>query len=777
MNKPVGKGSGMEWAKLLGDGEFDGITPGKPGDGSSKKKWLDETVPYEKCDYQEIISSPMFRALQDKTQMMALDSTAMTRTRLTHSLEVSGLADLLIPLVNNKYREKRGELRWSRERSDGGGESEEDKARRILVNAGLLHDLGNPPFGHEAEEALGEEVKAWCEGHPDLIPDPVEAVDLSNVQGNSQALRYLIHANPLSKVVSNPTYALAAAITKYTVPSADWNREYESADQVWRHKPGCYMSEHEEMERMWDELGIPMDADGIGRLRHPLAYLLEAVDDISYKTSDCLDAYISGKVGPDDFFCVANALEKKMKERGIAPGGATGAAIGAFKEMGKLADDGGDPLDDLGKFNEIMREMRYSLLYNTADEFVFRHDDIMSGKYHGELLSTNRFTRDIVKQLESFPKKRFYVDFEVRRKREQGKAALRSLFRRCVRCINPEDGRPDYADKAITERLKEYFILAERDGYLAPSDDGAKAYGSPAYRTMRVILDYLSSLTDGYVLKMADVMELIDPMYSRSQQVASSPGSKSIREIDKVADGKDLTMSAEGEGTTKTVYIDKETSEIRIIDFTKGTIEGASLRSWVELSEKEAEVARNHMSATVPDDGAPVVFVDGSFFVKPGEEKPGEDEPYERKGTYGSGIAWYGKPGDKTPESQASITIDVPETDPDFVFMHGGNDGAEAYGPAKVLEKAKADGLKKLTIVYDGAGVCCWALGLWSANKDFSKKLAAAYKEAAVAGVDVTFVHVTAHRKGKHDTEWMKDGNGLVDDLAAYASGKKKRQD
>ena len=169
-------------------------------------------------DYHRIIGSSSFRRLQDKTQVFALDKSDFIRTRLTHSLEVSSFARSLgqniaqYILDNHMDRDFTLETKY--------------EICEILQCAGLIHDIGNPPFGHFGEEA----IRDWfCRKLPGLTfqGQPVTELledqmlqDLYLFEGNAQALRqvtklhFLVNENGM-----NLTYALLNTIIKYPIPS------------------------------------------------------------------------------------------------------------------------------------------------------------------------------------------------------------------------------------------------------------------------------------------------------------------------------------------------------------------------------------------------------------------------------------------------------------------------------------------------------------------------------------------------------------------------------
>ena len=102
-------------------------------------------------DYHRIIVSASFRRLQDKTQVFPLDQSDFIRTRLTHSLEVSSIAKSLGQNICQDILQNGRDDRFD-------WHMKEDVCN-ILQCAGLVHDIGNPPFGHFGESAIREWFK------------------------------------------------------------------------------------------------------------------------------------------------------------------------------------------------------------------------------------------------------------------------------------------------------------------------------------------------------------------------------------------------------------------------------------------------------------------------------------------------------------------------------------------------------------------------------------------------------------------------------------------
>lgn len=188
----------MEWSRLLSTKrERAGGNFAKAGDLRSE---------FEK-DYHRIIGSASFRRLQDKTQVFPLDKSDFVRTRLTHSLEVSSLGKSLGQTIGENILEHR--------KNSGFTPQMKEDISHILECAGLIHDIGNPPFGHFGEIAIREWLErnlpklTFCQKNVSEMFTAQMKQDFFHFEGNAQALRLVTRLHYLvDEHGMNLTYAL-----------------------------------------------------------------------------------------------------------------------------------------------------------------------------------------------------------------------------------------------------------------------------------------------------------------------------------------------------------------------------------------------------------------------------------------------------------------------------------------------------------------------------------------------------------------------------------------
>lgn len=257
--------------------------------GTEKIHDLDGRTAFDN-DYSRIINSTAMRRLQDKAQVFPLKEGDFVRSRLTHSMEVSHFGHSMGLSITKGLIEKK----ILEEIVDTG------KISGILSTAGIVHDFGNPPFGHFGEtiiksyfnnffKKLGYE-DSYQEFEFDLknkqirkkisekleegvhILTKAEIEDLCSYDGNAQTFRILSKLHYLKDENSfNLTYPTLSVVVKYPRLSKDQKKG----------KFGYFLTEQKEYDKIKEDLKL----EG----RHPITFLLEAADDIAYSVADIED--------------------------------------------------------------------------------------------------------------------------------------------------------------------------------------------------------------------------------------------------------------------------------------------------------------------------------------------------------------------------------------------------------------------------------------------------------------------------------------------------------
>ena len=269
----------MNWEQLLSLKRF--------GDTNKRiRKEQDETRLGFEVDYDRVIFSSEFRSLQDKTQVIPLSKTDFVHTRLTHSLEVSVVGRSLGRKVGQKLLEKHPHLQ-----SIHGYQANDFGA--IVAAAALAHDIGNPPFGHSGEKAIGEYFKTGKGSKFKNQLTDKEYQDLCDFEGNANGFKILTESRVGRQGGLRLSYATLGAFMKYPKESLPKKPSKHIADK----KYGFFQSEKEGFQEVAAELGlVNRSKKDLSFSRHPLAYLVEAADDICYTIIDFEDGINLGLI-------------------------------------------------------------------------------------------------------------------------------------------------------------------------------------------------------------------------------------------------------------------------------------------------------------------------------------------------------------------------------------------------------------------------------------------------------------------------------------------------
>lgn len=269
----------MEWTTLISAKRIGRLE--KPEDTIGGPR-----SPFQR-DYDRILFSSAFRRLQDKTQVFPLAKSDYVRTRLTHSLEVSSVGRSLGVMVGDEIIKRHPELETRGITAGDFG--------TIVATACLAHDIGNPPFGHAGESAIQDWFCRSEKGRSYLADNALSTqtrVDFEKFEGNAQGFRVLTRLQFSSQDGGMQlTCAVLGAYTKY--PRAS-DVDKSQAGGISGKKFGFVQQDQPRFEELANELGLIRKGELLAWHRHPLAFLVEAADDICYRIMDVEDGFRSG---------------------------------------------------------------------------------------------------------------------------------------------------------------------------------------------------------------------------------------------------------------------------------------------------------------------------------------------------------------------------------------------------------------------------------------------------------------------------------------------------
>ena len=410
-------------------------------------------------DYDRIIFSSAFRSLQDKTQVIPLSKTDFVHTRLTHSLEVSVVGRSIGRLVGKKIIEKYPYLKEvpGYHMNDFGA---------IVAAAALAHDIGNPPFGHSGEKAIGEYFSIGKgQQYKDQLT-PKQWQDLVDFEGNANGFSILTGSRPGIEGGLRLSYATLGAFTKYPKESLPKKPTKNIADK----KYGFFQSDVAFFKEVAEELGMIPNKTGadVGYERHPLAFLVEAADDICYTIIDFEDGINLGLVSED---YALEYLIKLVKD-----------TIDAAKYQSLTTKE-----DRIS----YLRALAIGNLINDAVRvFIENEEAILQGKFHFALTDKSKYKAqmdDIIK----LSIKNIYQSREVIEKELSGYQIINNLLDRFITAYNnTHNGCATNYDKLLMKILPEKHHL-EKEGL---------------YERLLHICHFISMLTDGKAVELNKIV-------------------------------------------------------------------------------------------------------------------------------------------------------------------------------------------------------------------------------------------------------------------------------
>lgn len=457
-----------------------------------------------------IINSPAVRRLQQKTQVFPLEINAAVRSRLTHSLEVQQnaryIAKTIIKELKNSKKFKKYNLKGL-----------EDAFISTCEMASLMHDIGNPPFGHFGELAFNEWMKDeglecfnqslniksnnYLSKDMKSLKTKLEK-DICNFEGNAQGIRIVLSLQSL-----NLSYTQIASILKYTRVAYE-EKPTEGNFTYLKKKPGFYLSEEYFIKELLNKLNMNEGC------RFPFAYIMEAADDISYGIADLEDSVDKNIMSLKKLYeTICNEADNQEKGEYIK-----NIAQLEYEKCKKKK---------YTAVNSFIINFRTTLtndLVKYASQiFIKNHKSIFNGTYNKALLEDNNSKYDVALDvLKKVARKYVFNHPDVEILELKGNTAIKGLMNHYKALLKLSINEFDLIlndqknDKDIEARLfrrlsnKHIYAYVNALKELKKKELSDFEYNMYEwyYRT-RLILDFISGMTDEYALKEYQVLSAI----------------------------------------------------------------------------------------------------------------------------------------------------------------------------------------------------------------------------------------------------------------------------
>ena len=410
-------------------------------------------------DYDRILFATPTRRLADKTQVFPMEENVMIRNRLTHSHEVSNLARSIGVRIAFEHADavfgpNHSELRVQR------------NVPALLAAVGLAHDLGNPPFGHQGEIA----IQTWFQ---DAKRDVDKHDDFIRFDGNAQTFRLLTRLQVLNdKFGLNLTFATLAALMKY--PSL-----HDSEHKGGYKKFGIFESERKIAEDVWSQTGLQAGQ------RHPLAYIMEACDDIAYSVIDAEDtvkkayasfydlmAFLDSRAADDPRVQEVLCLSKKKNTE--------------FRSENLTSRELSDISMQMFRVKAIA-----SMVVDATNTFVSNVDKILKGEIEsGFALLPNSKSAALCNVLKDFDKRYGFQHSDVLRLELEGNNYIQGLMSLLWEAIDAPD------DKRNANQLYAYGYISENYRRVYENTERQR------YDKQRLLCDCISGMTEPHLIEV-----------------------------------------------------------------------------------------------------------------------------------------------------------------------------------------------------------------------------------------------------------------------------------
>lgn len=440
----------MQWSNLL---KLDRLK--QPDYGAKPNR------PIYEQDLDRIVFSTPFRRLANKTQVHPLYNNDHIHHRLIHSVETASVGRSLGTAVGSWLEEKK-EIEVGERRVVSG----------LVEAACLAHDIGNPPFGHSGEAAIGQ----WFEerfGNPQSLFNDLDTTlhqEFLDFEGNAQGFRILTRLEMYRNLGGmRLSHGVLGTFTKY--PTTAQVKASAQSNYCGLKKFGIFESEQEIFTELGSSLGLhpETNAEGTWWCRHPLTFLVEAADDICYNIMDVEDAYISGEIQFHTVHSVLSPLRSKPN----------------------ISSD--EQLDS--ERVSVMRAVGITASIDACVEaFKENYNEIMDGSFSGSLIEASEKEAEFA-EIKKLARNRI---FNGRRKTELevfGRNVIHRVLDGCLPVM--QDLQKAGWDR---NKLSSYSVQVVQALGLDLRD------ASDSYTALHSLTDHVSGMTDRFSVKAAEML-------------------------------------------------------------------------------------------------------------------------------------------------------------------------------------------------------------------------------------------------------------------------------
>lgn len=471
----------IDWDKYLSSERYRSQSEFK--DHCSKVSDDDRRNDFE-SDFGRVAFSSAIRRMHDKAQVMPLTAGDSVHTRLTHSIEVMSIAySLGISLCRDQDfievygKDKAMEL--------------ERTIPMILKTAAFIHDIGNPPFGHFGETIIQNYFKEYLKKR--IVTDK-QALDFTCFDGNAEGFRILTRLQYIGDLSGlNLTYATLAAYSKYP------NDNKPDKSYIGRKKHGVFTSESDIFNKMVEACHMRTEDNKIKR--HPLSFLVEAADSISYSIMDIEDGLTMGWYS---FDYIIESLDRYLKKE------TDNQDYSILKVIGLDFDKKGiDKNDEKRKMCDFRVAITRYLVNLAISKFKTNLEKIDKGEYSKELIEDGDM---VSKALQDFAAKNIFPRYEIEQIELTGNSVIKGLLNILLDCAFNQDKKFRNHLKSVIS--KTFLKVAKREEnvndippteYKFFSNEEIASFDienlSP-YSKLRTIIDLISGMTDRYAVSM-----------------------------------------------------------------------------------------------------------------------------------------------------------------------------------------------------------------------------------------------------------------------------------